>query len=390
MNQRTVILLLAGVPVLLGVIYLAWLHHFTLADYDRKIEEARTQIGAKSVEARKISRDADMRRWRDLSLPPDSHLAQREYSRYLHDLLRGKFTDMSLQPNAPMETKGSGTLSKKTMYTSLPFNVRGKTTLEQLAAVLEKFQRTPVVHKIKSMSLERESGSDEKDPLNVQLVVEALIIDGVAKGSPNISGFDARLVAVDAFSGLRRGPVGLALVPWVLGPRGPFGPQVALATPRRDYADIAARNIFTGAPAPKPPPPPVQPPVEVAKEPEPEPEPDDTPIYVYLTEINQGQALQEAFLFNRATNKSMRLSTAEGYDIFPVGNDPRTRKLVSGKVVRIAPRDMFYKIGEAIYGIHIGQTLSESLRRPLRQSEVGELRLGETSATQGPRDGDKQ
>lgn len=388
MNQRPqlLMLLLAGVPALAGVLYLGWLHAFTLAAYDAQIADLDKQLSTKNQEISQITRNRDLRRWRELSLPTDVHLAQREYNRFLHDLLHGKVSEMSLTPNPPVETKGQGALNKKTLYTALTFNVRGKTTLKELAGVLEKFERTPLVHKIKSLSLERETNSDENSPLRMQLAVEALIVDGAMNAPADLKGIDVRLVAVDVLSGLRRGPIGLALAPWVVGPRGPAGQYVALATPRRTYSDIAARNIFTGAAAPKPPTPPPTEPTEVAKEPEPEPEPDETPLYIYLTEINQTDAAQEAFLFNRATNRSMRLRVTTGFDSFPIGNDPRKKTPIIGKVVRIDPRDVFFSLNEAIYGIHIGQTLSEALRRPLRQTELEQLRLRETPTAQTAKD----
>lgn len=377
MNQRNNIwmLVLAGVPVLLGVLYLGWLQAFTLADYDTKIADLDGQISKKNLEVSQVMRNKDLLRWRELSLPADVHLAQREYNRYLHDLLYGKVSELALTPNAPTEVKAQGTLNKKTLYTSLTFNVRGKTTLAQLAGILEKFQRTPLVHKIKSLTLERDANTDEKSPLRMQLAIEALIVDGAKTALADLAGVDPRLIAVDALSGLRRGPVGLGLLPWVVSPRGPAGPHVAMVTPRRNYPDIAERNIFVGAAAPKPPPPMTETTEVVKEEPTPMVDPDESLAYVYLQEISHIDALQEAFLYSRTTKRSMRIRAAAGYDSIPLGFDQAKKAPIRAKVVRIDARDVFFKVDEAIYGIHIGDTLADSLREPLQKSEVERLRL---------------
>jgi len=78
-------------------------------------------------------------------------------------------------------------------------------------------------------------------------------------------------------------------VPWLAGPTGPLGPGT-LATPKRDYAAIADKNIFLGQ-------------VAVAEV----PQPIELTRYVHLTDITTNSRKVEAFLYNRATGRDYKL-----------------------------------------------------------------------------------
>jgi hypothetical protein len=326
-RERTLMLILVGTPLLVGLLFLGNIHLFVKPDYDRKREDLEAQVSKKTLEIRKIIKNqGELARWRELSLPVDPHLAQREYNRYLHELLRGKFTELSLQPNTPTEFKGgTGPLNKKTFYTSLPFSVRGEATLPQLVQVMERFERTPLMHKIKSVTLERDQDrKEERGPITVQMTVEALIVEGATQAPHTVTGVDPRLVVLDVFAALRRGPIGVSLLPWVVSARGPLGQEKELASMDRKYEEIAARNVFAGAPIPKPAV------ADASGE-------DEIEIanLIFLSEISQTDDLQEAYLYNRATARSQRLRMENGYNTFQITKESAQSMLMRCMVMMI-------------------------------------------------------
>ena len=48
---------------------------------------------------------------------------------------------------------------------------------------------------------------------------------------------------------------------------------------------------------------------------------------------------------------------------------------LSGKVVKIESRDLYFQVGTNYYVIHVGQNFAEALRRRLPESEVKSLGL---------------
>jgi hypothetical protein len=63
------------------------------------------------------------------------------------------------------------------------------------------------------------------------------------------------------------------------------------------------------------------------------------------------------------------LAAAAGFDTFPMWDGKK------GKVLRVDLRDVYVRVDEKVYGIHIGQNLAEALKRPLSAKELKGLGL---------------
>jgi hypothetical protein len=49
--------------------------------------------------------------------------------------------------------------------------------------------------------------------------------------------------------------------------------------------------------------------------------------------------------------------------------------LLRAKVLRIDQRDMYFQVKEYVYGIHIGQTVADAMRRSLSDADLKEKNL---------------
>jgi hypothetical protein len=315
-----------------------------------------------------------LERWRQLSLPANPDEALRDYERYLADVLRESKVQVEAirSTRGTVENRSSATGGKQAppVYIPLTFTVRGKASKSSVADLLRRLQQTPLDHKVKTLQLERaadapaakKGAKKQSDDLSVNLVMEALSIQDANRVQPNLVGIDERLVMLDALIGLPRGPGALALVPWAVGPRGPGGrEQLAMASPPtpRNYRDLARRDIFTG---PIPPPPP--------KGTDVRPKGPDPKQFIYLTEIIQEGNIKEAFLKNRLYKSSrIRLRTTIGFNKFQV-KDLEDQLLFEGEVMRIDARDVYFRVHNRIFDLHIGDNLADAMRQPLSKRDA--------------------
>jgi hypothetical protein len=304
----------------------------------RYLEEAETKL-ARLAQIK--SERSKLVRWRHLSLPADPDVARREYEKHLNELLKrsgvapGKYAITA----RPVETKTSPTITGKgPIYTPLTFTVQADAPLASLVRFLEEFYRAGLLQRIKTLTLQRQLGSyaqQRSDELHAQLTIEALIVGEAANRTwllPNIS---PRLLAIDLAASLQRTPSGLGLALWGIGSAGPLGPGL-LASSSRDYAAIASKNIFLGRP-PKPAPP--------VTNTQPETPPEWlVPRFVYLTDLTRNERRTEGWLYDRSTNRRMRLRSTLGFNTFTFIRDPEGRAIVQGTVVRLEDRVVSYRI----------------------------------------------
>jgi hypothetical protein len=93
--------------------------------------------------------------WRLESLPSDLVLAKREYTLYLDELLtRTHWTVKNFSPGMVEVKPGPTTPDKKAMYTSLIYNIDAQATEAQIVDFLQRFAKTPLMHKVRSLSIE--------------------------------------------------------------------------------------------------------------------------------------------------------------------------------------------------------------------------------------------
>jgi hypothetical protein len=389
MNPRERILA-SGLVVVVVLVGGAFLFHrlflVPLANRDTKIEQFQQEVDEKGERVNQIlAEKAKLAKWRGLSLPADVDMARREYENYLTELLRDSgFAPATLTVTAkPVDTKSSPTISGRAsgassdaqaaqgggarrgdlpVYTRLAYTVQGRADLAHFVRMLERFYRTPLLHQIKNLTIQRPltPGSQQQGDLDVNMTVEALVVDGAEKRPTLLPGLDRRFVAVDVVTALGHGLAGLALVPWAVGPTGPVGPGT-LAQRARDYAAIADKNIFFGNQR------------TVVQE-------KDTPLdptrFVRLIDITHNDDRTQALLYDRYNNRYIRLRTdsGSGYDTFGI-EDERGETALRGKVMRIDQRDLIFRVDDNYYSIHLEQDLVDALRTPLTAEQVQSLGL---------------
>jgi hypothetical protein len=331
----------------------------------KDIQERKDKIA--QIQAQKVNLD----KARHLSLPPDVDLARREYENYLSNLLKesgfapGSFRVIPEQPDVNSSPKLPG--KKEPIYTSLPFSVQAHGDLASLVEALDHFYETSLLHRVKSLTIQRPlTGSgppQQQQPqrpgmpgmpggqqqrahdLDINFTVEALVLAGAPPRSTLLPNINRLIVAADAMAALRHGPTGLGLGLWALGPTGLKGPRTR-PQPNRLYASIAGKNIFYGMQNERRP----GEDVEVTR-------------YVYLTDISTVDGTRtQAFLYDRWNNRHQRLRATAGFDSFRIVDGDEH---VTAKVIRINDREVIFRVDEAYYMIHVGQSLGDALKKPL-------------------------
>lgn len=301
-------------------------------DVDQKDRELRT------LNLEKLN----MAKWNKLSLSANPGRAAAEYGSMLKPLLRecGLTVD-DFQGPPPQDAFNVGS-QKKAKHIVLPFQVRAKGTVASLAQTLEALQRMPVMHRVKTMVVDRVDAKDRAGKLNIQMTIEAMIVSG-ANNQPKFS-----------------------------------LENLAPAATTRMYNEVAMRNPFVGAlPAPPPPPPEK---VIVKEEEPPPPSGPDPRLFIRLDTIVTSD--NEAFLRNLLTDmketRPMKLRAtpnAQGFDVFRIMDEGGSRVVVKGKVLRIDARDVYFQVGDKVYAFQIGQTMAEAMTRPLTTSELNSMEL---------------
>ncbi len=184
-----------------------------------------------------------------------------------------------------------------------------------------------------------------------------------------------------------RGPTSLGLLPWVIGPTGPFARQaLAMESGYRRYSDMARKNIFRGG---------IPPQKEQGEEDMVDPDVDfDVLDYVRLdtADPDNGEAYLRNLVFKLRPIR-LRQSKWSGFNTFSVyTGELRSHALMTGKVLRIEQRDVYFQVLDNIYCIHLGQTMHEAMWRSVSY-EVRDrlkLRMDEVWAAQQRREHEQQ
>jgi len=376
MNVREMRLLVVLLVILgaggSGILVYNWFYK-PLKAYNAQIEKLKTEVEDKDLQL--IATLADRKlldRARMMSLSPNLDGAQAEYGRFLAPLLNESGLELEdFRVTEATDTKaGAGQPNAlKPGHRIVQFQIRAKGELAHLVKTLEVIQKTPLVHRVKTLTIDRvdTSAKNSTDKLNIGMKIEAMI---VGRAEPHADGPlapDQRLVALEVLMALERAPTGLGLLPWAVGPTGPFARQ-ALAMERgyRLYNEMERKNIFRGG----------EPPKKI----EPEPEVESflaVADYVRLeaTDTDNKEAYLRNLIFKESP-KRVRSSSFSGFNTFAIfPNELRTRALFTGKVLRIDQRDMYFQVHDEIYGVHLGQSLGEAMRRPLSTGELDRLDL---------------
>lgn len=344
-SKRVMIATLVLVAGLGGGLFL--LNQFFYAPYmkvQNQLADLEDEVGKKETQQRAFQLDkAAMAKWSSLSLPKDPNRAASEYGKMLKPLLRDAGLSLEDFQGQPPQDMLGGDKQKKSKHVVLPFQVRAKGTVDSLAKALEALERVPVMHRVKSMVVDRLDAKDKTGRVGVQMTIEAVIVANT-NTQPKLD----------------------KLLP---------------STTNRTYSEVALRNPFLGAVPPPPPPPKKKdPPPEVVVEPEPEPEPTGPDPREFIRIDTIVPTSNEAFLRNslfKSPPLRIRSTPMSGYDTFRIMNEDRSRVMLKGKVLRIDSRDIFFQVGEDVYRFHFGQTLAEAMARRLNDAQLEELELTE-------------
>jgi hypothetical protein len=251
---------------------------------------------------------------------------QVDYDRYLNDLLRRSgFTPASIKVVArPLE--GKAPAGKGPPYTELSFTVTGRSRLEGVVRMLESFYRTPLLHKVRALTVQK--GKSNQSDLDVNLTVEALLVNGAQ--------------ARDT----------------LLPPSGVAAKDPVLAEPARNYLALADKDIYFG---PRAAPRQGEDRAEVLR-------------FVRLTTLSYNGRRWEAYLYDQGRGGSEKMLTDSTITDFTV-RDSNDSIVLEGTVVRIDGREMIFRAGGRYYRLHCGDFLYPAITQPLPAEEVRSLNL---------------
>jgi hypothetical protein len=338
-----------------------------LTEYNKTISKLRFENEDKREE---ILRIHDDRKWleraRQMSLSPTFDVAQSEYYAFLYpELVNSGLTVDSARPVEMFDVKAAAPGSKeaKPLHRLVTYQIQARGELFQLVYLLDKIKKTPLVHRVKLLTIDRTDTKGGSDRLKINLTIEAMI---VSRAEPRVGdplNPSSTQLQMETLMALRRGPTGLMLLPWTAGPTGPVARKhLDSESGYRVYSLMAYKNIFRGGePLPEPA-------AEVDQ-----PDPFDVVSYIRLdtTDPDNKEAWFRNLIFKKPPT---RIRAKGGYDVLLVQNEVRTRTYFKCKVLRVDQRDVYIQVAEDVYSIHIGQSLREALMsRPLSEEEM-ELR----------------
>jgi len=218
--------------------------------------EKNKQIRTKTEEIRQVQNDIDdvliaKRKYegqRLQSLPGDPTqgvgVAREEYGRLLEGLCRrADLTGLKIIVAEPDNKSVPMLAPKKPAYTKLSWDVSAKGDLYHLVDFLRMFYAQPLLHTIKSMTVQRPADARSRTTreLDVNLKVEALVLDN-APVRPS-------LLPVVREIALLCGPAaytGFNFAAVHSGRGASFPLPGVLADPPREYLAIAGKNMFFG------------------------------------------------------------------------------------------------------------------------------------------------
>lgn len=97
--------------------------------------------------------------------------------------------------------------------------------------------------------------------------------------------------------------------------------------------------------------------------------------FVRLTQISPARTGREAFLWDSLTNRTTRLRAATGFNTFRIKDETGEKVLLNGKVEMIETRDVYFRVDDKLFGIHVGENMKEALVMPLAPEAAKKLGL---------------
>jgi hypothetical protein len=258
----------------------------TLDEANHKLKEGRRAV--KQIEV-----------WEQRALPADYDKALSLYKAWL--LAKAKdagltVSDISLLP----------TTSTNTAYRAISYQIVGSGSLSNVVAMLYEFYRSPQLHQITSLTLNRAAGASQ---LTVTLNVEALSLKGATATNKLPEGDSKRLklASADAY--------------------------------KKSFAE---RDVVTAYTPPRPP----APPRERRDAPPGPPKFDDAEVAYFSGAVDSGKGWQ-AWINVRSTGETLHVAAG----------DPVKVGAIDGEVVSVEPRSLVFKTGDKRFRVALGQPL---------------------------------
>ncbi|MCE9605974.1 MAG: hypothetical protein K8U03_13850 [Planctomycetia bacterium] len=303
---------LAAVVAALGLVTVAWLGR---QSFDEAMQLRRGQIESLTKEVQKkrlfIARagldNERLATWEEKSLPRDAELARSLYQNWLVGTVdRAQLTQVNVEPGRSTQLRG--------IYTKLPFTLRARGTLAQVAAWLATFYRADHLHQLRDVSLQ-----PALDGGGVQLTagIEALAVDDATRADTLNTTTGSKLDEAR-------------------------GTELAQA--------IVARNVF----APYVPPPPAVPPKIAVEAIPPAPPAFDPAKFTFLTSIIFVDFKPQAWLNVRPTNQLLKLSVGDAVEVGQF----------SGKLVRIGDQEIEIDSAGKRRIVSLGKSLGQAVELP--------------------------
>jgi hypothetical protein len=307
--------------------------------------------------------------WKRISLPPDRATATSRYRFLLQEMCQRHQLHLR-QPLAEGGNLRSARSVAGNLAPTVTFPLLLEGTLARLLGFLKEFYSLNLPHLIRDMTIEPQgTGPDAR--LDIRLTIEALSLPYASNRDFLVAVPDFSMLAIDTFTGMKQGPVGLATARWLLAPVGLHGGGKLAAHKNidRDYMELVSKNVFVGLSAPPAPSAPTPPPKGDR----------DVLKYVQLTSITGNFIKTEASLRNRLTGRFTTLRAEGGWDSFTI-RDRDDREVLKGKVRHVEGRNVVIQVEDKHYAIYIGQTLQQALEKELTLKELQAFGLATTAA----------
>lgn len=136
-----------------------------LRDRTEALDEAIAKRESLLSETRRAGRLIE--KWRKQSLPADAELARSLYRSWLHERVTGAgLAGATVDSGTPSNRRG--------LYAELPFNVRGRGTLDQFTKLMFDISSAGHLHRVETINITPAGG----DLFDLSLGIEALIVSG--------------------------------------------------------------------------------------------------------------------------------------------------------------------------------------------------------------------
>jgi len=249
--------------------------------------------------------------WETQSLPADVEVARSLYQAWLVELVdEVKLDDPSVNSGEPVSRQG--------MYHTLPFSVRGRGTLEQLAGFLFVFYRTDLLHQVRSLNITPLANSDR---LDLSMSIEALVLPGA--GPERRKGDTAEQAQETIFAEFRR--------------RAWRNSQRLASAALADYDPIVQRNLFGIGGSP------------------------DPTDHTYLTAVSSVDGEPQAWFTLRAAGEVLKLRKGDQLEV----KQSSGTIAFSGKIAEIDGSDVIIETDDGErWLLTLGESLTDAYALP--------------------------